>query len=113
MRARGKTPPQRRIPAAVEPAALGIAAHADGWAIAVRDRGPGIDAATLARIGDPFFSTRPHGEGMGLGVFLAREVARRLGGTLQLQSAVGDGVLATMTLPGPGTTRDEPNRGRR
>lgn len=91
---------------ATEPAALGIAATdgvadgAGGWVITVRDRGPGIEAATLARIGEPFFSTRPHGEGMGLGVFLAREVARRLGGALHLQSEPGAGVAATMTLPG-------------
>ncbi|MCB9740754.1 MAG: HAMP domain-containing histidine kinase [Deltaproteobacteria bacterium] len=98
---------------ATEPAALGIAATdgvaegAGGWVITVRDRGPGIEAATLARIGEPFFSTRPHGEGMGLGVFLAREVARRLGGALHLQSEPGAGVAATMTLPGAANATTE------
>lgn len=100
---------------AAEPAALAIAALEQerggrGWVISVRDHGPGIAAATLARIGEPFFTTRPHGEGMGLGVFLAREVARRLGGALQLQAEDGAGVLATMTLPGPGPTAGAPSR---
>jgi two-component system sensor histidine kinase RegB len=65
----------------------------------VADRGPGIPAEVLARVGEPFFTTKPTGKGMGLGVFLARVVAERLGGQLAIQSAPGAGTTATLSLP--------------
>ncbi len=66
--------------------------------IEVRDRGPGMDASTLARIGEPFFSTRGP-RGMGLGVFLARLTAERHGGRLDIESRPGEGTLATFEMP--------------
>jgi two-component system sensor histidine kinase RegB len=65
----------------------------------VADRGPGIPADVLARVGEPFFTTKPTGKGMGLGVFLARAVAERLGGQLAIRSAPGAGTTATLSLP--------------
>ena len=56
---------------------------------AVADRGAGMPPEVLARIGEPFFTTKPPGRGMGLGLFLARAVVERLGGTLQLDSERG------------------------
>ena len=47
----------------------------------VADSGTGIPADVLAHIGEPFFTTKPAGKGMGLGVFLARTVIERLGGS--------------------------------
>ena len=46
---------------------------------AVADRGPGMPRAVLERVGEPFFTTKPLGRGMGLGLFLARTVVERLG----------------------------------
>ena len=66
----------------------------------VHDEGAGMDAATLARLGEPFFTTKPPGEGMGLGVFLARSVAEQLGGRLDYSSAPGAGTTATVRVPG-------------
>jgi two-component system sensor histidine kinase RegB len=65
----------------------------------VRDRGAGMDADVLARIGEPFFTTKPAGRGMGLGLFLARAVVERLGGEVTLASAPREGTTARIAVP--------------
>ncbi|MCA9488669.1 MAG: HAMP domain-containing histidine kinase [Myxococcales bacterium] len=70
----------------------------DHACIEVIDQGPGMDAATLARAGEPFFSTRA-GSGMGLGLYFARAVAEHVGGSLVLTSEPGTGTTATLCLP--------------
>jgi len=65
----------------------------------VADRGPGITPEVLRRIGEPFFTTKPPGQGMGLGVFLARSIVERLGGDLRLRSEIGRGTTATIAIP--------------
>jgi two-component system sensor histidine kinase RegB len=67
--------------------------------ISVRDRGPGIAPEVLARLGEPFFTTKDPGRGMGLGVFLVRALAAHLGGELALDSQPGRGTIATLRLP--------------
>lgn len=68
-------------------------------AIEVRDEGTGMSPEVLANVGEPFFTTKPTGQGMGLGVFLARALCDRLGGRFELSSKVGQGTRVTMTLP--------------
>ena len=53
----------------------------------------------LARVGEPFFTTKPAGKGMGLGVFLARAVVERLGGAVTITSAPGTGTSVVFALP--------------
>ncbi len=65
----------------------------------IRDRGSGMPAEVLARAGEPFFTTKAPGRGMGLGLFLARAVIERLDGDIQLKSNVGQGTTATVALP--------------
>lgn len=67
--------------------------------IVVSDRGSGMDAQTLARAGDPFFTTKDPGHGMGLGLFVVRTLAERLGGRLELASEEGRGTRAAFVLP--------------
>jgi two-component system sensor histidine kinase RegB len=67
--------------------------------LAITDRGPGMDAALLARVGEPFFTTKGPGRGLGLGLFLARSVAEQLGGELALESRVGQGTRVVMSVP--------------
>jgi two-component system, sensor histidine kinase RegB len=76
-----------------------IRAEADALHVEVRDRGVGMDPETLAAAFDPFFSTRPEGEGMGLGLYLARAHLRQLGGHIELDSTVGQGTSVRITLP--------------
>jgi two-component system sensor histidine kinase RegB len=67
--------------------------------LTIRDRGAGMPRETLARIGEPFFTTKPPGRGMGLGMFLARAVVEAVGGTLDIESTVGAGTLVRVRLP--------------
>ncbi|NNJ27836.1 ATP-binding protein [Alienimonas chondri] len=72
---------------------------AGGLRIAIRDDGPGMSPAVLARVGEPFFTTKEPGRGTGLGVFLARAVIERLGGSLSFDSAPEEGTTAYISLP--------------
>jgi two-component system sensor histidine kinase RegB len=65
----------------------------------VRDAGAGMAPEVLVRAGEPFFSTRAPGAGMGLGIFLSRAVAEHLGGRLVLESALGAGTRALLEVP--------------
>ena len=65
--------------------------------LCVSDSGSGIDAAVLARLGEPFFTTKVTGTGLGLTVVKA--VARAHQGELQLRSRVGRGTCAQVILP--------------
>jgi two-component system, sensor histidine kinase RegB len=65
----------------------------------VEDQGSGMAPETLARAGEPFFTTKPPGKGMGLGLFLARAVTERLGGSMSLRSTPAKGTLVTLELP--------------
>ena len=65
--------------------------------ISISDNGVGIDAATLARLGEPFFTTRATGTGLGLAV--VNSVVRAHSGALELRSRPGRGTCATLQLP--------------
>ncbi|HSO39044.1 MAG TPA: ATP-binding protein [Labilithrix sp.] len=65
----------------------------------IQDRGRGIARADLDRVGEPFFTTKPPGQGMGLGLFLARAFAERYGGQLVVASDEGKGTRVTLELP--------------
>jgi len=68
--------------------------------IEVRDQGVGMEPDIAANAFDPFFSTKAEGEGMGLGLYLARAQLRQLGGRLELESVPGHGTTLSMILPG-------------
>lgn len=76
-----------------------VAVRRDGprLAIAIHDRGPGIAADVLARLGEPFFTTKAPGRGMGLGLFLARAVIEGVGGALTIESRSDPGEGETGT----------------
>lgn len=67
--------------------------------LAVADTGSGMDAATLARAGEPFFTTKPKGEGTGLGLAMAKGFAEQSGGALGIESEPGRGTVVTLWLP--------------
>lgn len=67
----------------------------------VTDRGPGMPAEVSARVGEPFFTTKGPGRGMGLGLFLVRMFAERVHGRLALESTPGAGTTVRLTVPQP------------
>lgn len=72
---------------------------ADQISIEIQDQGCGMTEDVAQRASEPFFTTRPNGEGMGLGLFLARSVVERIGGSLEIRSSLGKGTSTTMHLP--------------
>jgi two-component system sensor histidine kinase RegB len=78
---------------------LEIAQRSGATTFEVRDRGAGMDAATLRRAGEPFFTTKGTGRGLGLGLFVTRAFAEHLGGRLDLESHPSGGTLARLSLP--------------
>jgi two-component system, sensor histidine kinase RegB len=75
-----------------------FAASASGVQIVVRDRGVGMTRDVLRRVGEPFFSTKPPGTGLGLGVFIARTLSEQMGGRFRLESEPGRGTTATVEI---------------
>lgn len=69
------------------------------WLIEIRDQGEGMSAEVLERIGEPFFTTKEPGRGMGLGLYLTENVVRGLGGQLEYESEPGAGTVARLRLP--------------
>ncbi|MET3713166.1 PAS domain S-box-containing protein [Sphingomonas trueperi] len=67
--------------------------------LAVRDTGSGMDAGTLARAIEPFFSTKGVGRGTGLGLSMVHGLASQLGGTMGLSSRLGEGTEVELWLP--------------
>lgn len=71
----------------------------DYLCLSVADTGIGMDAATLARAVEPFFSTKGIGKGTGLGLSMAHGLASQLNGSLTIQSTPGVGTNVELWLP--------------
>jgi len=67
--------------------------------LSLSDMGEGMDAPTLARAGEPFFTTKGTGVGTGLGLAMARSFAEASGGALDIASRPGEGTTVTLWLP--------------
>ena len=68
------------------------------------DRGDGVSAAAASHAGEPFFTTKPPGQGLGLGLFLAQSTIKRLGGSLELFNRQEGGACTRIVLPLLGLT---------
>lgn len=81
--------------------AVAVCARIDGGALRVEvaDEGAGMTPEVLARAGEPFFTTKQPGQGMGLGLFLCRAIAEQLGGGVELSSLPGRGTTARLVVP--------------
>ena len=74
-----------------------------GWTaseldLSIRDHGPGVPAEAAAQIGTPFFTTKQD-KGMGLGLYLARTILGRYGGTVALENHPHGGTITEIRLP--------------
>jgi two-component system cell cycle sensor histidine kinase/response regulator CckA len=69
----------------------------------VTDTGHGIDPAVIAHVFEPFFTTRDVGEGTGLGLSVVHGIVSSMGGTITVESTVGQGATFRVYLPIPQT----------
>jgi two-component system, NtrC family, sensor kinase len=68
--------------------------------ISIKDNGIGMSEATKAKIFQPFFTTKPTGQGTGLGLSLAYDIVTKgHGGTIDVESVEGEGTIFTIKLP--------------
>ncbi|MFN4243251.1 MAG: ATP-binding protein [Tepidisphaerales bacterium] len=65
----------------------------------VEDHGPGMEPEVARRAGEPFFTTKPVGKGMGMGLFLVRMVAEQTKGKFELHSTKGVGTRCVLSIP--------------
>jgi len=73
--------------------------HDDSYlSFTVTDRGPGIPEAMREAASEPFFTTKPPGRGMGLGLYLARTLAEQFGGRLDIGSAGEAGARVSLVV---------------
>ena len=90
-----------------------IATEAGRAIVEIADSGHGIALADRARVFDPFFTTRPVGGGLGLGLSICHGIVRALGGEITVQSELGAGTVFRVSLPGaPAADADAPARAR-
>jgi PAS domain S-box-containing protein len=71
---------------------------ARGWAeVSIGDSGPGIQEDVVPHIFDPYFTTRPHGVGLGLAI--AHRIVESHGGSIEVETEAGQGTIMTVRLP--------------
>jgi PAS domain S-box-containing protein len=83
--------------------------------LTVRDFGTGMDAATLARVPEPFFTTKRDGNGTGLGLAMVSGFAQQSQGAMHIDSELGQGTSVSLWLPeapakAPRPARTEPSQ---
>lgn len=78
---------------------LRVCADGQRARVQIEDDGEGMDPALSRAAFDPFFSTKPEGSGMGLGLYLTRAQLRQLGGSIVVDSQPGQGTAVSITFP--------------
>ncbi len=74
--------------------------HAETVVIRVADEGPGISPDDIGKIFDPFYTSKPVGQGTGLGLYISYGLAQELGGSLEAANRSNGGAVFTLTIPG-------------
>jgi len=88
---------------------VSTAANAQGWAVVeVHDNGPGIAPEIKARLFEPFVTTKPPGQGTGLGLAMCRAIVNAAGGEIECVSSPGHGTCMRVRLPPAPGARPEP-----
>ncbi len=70
-----------------------------GWEVTISDNGSGIPDAIKDKIFQPFFTTKPTGQGTGLGLSLSYDIIKAHGGELKVESILGEGTTFQIMLP--------------
>jgi two-component system sensor histidine kinase RegB len=82
----------------------------DALRLSISDRGAGVDAASLGKLGRAFFTTKPQGKGTGMGLVLTASTLDRLGGNVRWSNRPEGGLVAELTLPLKGLLLTSENR---
>jgi signal transduction histidine kinase len=67
--------------------------------VSVSDNGPGIPESIKDKIFQPFFTTKPTGQGTGLGLSLSYDIVKAHGGEIKVESAEGEGTKLIIQIP--------------
>jgi signal transduction histidine kinase len=86
------TPDGGKVVVSTQPGATGVK-------VSVRDTGPGIPKERVARIFDPFYTTKEQGQGMGLGLSITQQLVKNHRGAIEVKSEVGKGTEFLISLP--------------
>lgn len=82
-----------------------------GVRVLISDTGVGISEENRAKLFTPFFTTKPVGQGMGLGLAIVYGIVKMHGGQIQVQSKEGEGTTIAVTLPFKPSQRPAPVAG--
>lgn len=77
---------------------LSITLHEDAVSLAIRDSGAGIATPNFVQVFEPFYTTKPVGEGLGLGLSISMAIVHEFGGTLTALNHPNGGAIFTITL---------------
>jgi len=89
----------RHPPGAVNPAPVDESRNAQTLCLSVRDSGCGMDEGLKQRIFEPFYTSKPVGQGSGIGLSGASEIVRGFGGSMHVESEPGNGATFFVCLP--------------
>ena len=90
----------------MDPAEVRLAMHENPETVvlSVADTGPGLGGLNIDELSKPFFSTKPSGKGMGLGLAISGQIINEMNGTLDAQNNIPSGAVFRITLPKIGVT---------
>jgi two-component system NtrC family sensor kinase len=78
---------------------LGAKRAGNNIIVTVSDNGPGIADANMARVFDPFYTTKPVGKGTGLGLSICYGIINKIGGDINVHSTKGEGATFEIRFP--------------
>ncbi|MBN8548567.1 MAG: HAMP domain-containing histidine kinase [Deltaproteobacteria bacterium] len=81
------------------PVAVTVSTTENLLRVSVADSGKGMSAEELEKVGEPFFTTKDSGRGMGLGLFITKLFAERLRGSFLVESVLSKGTTVNVELP--------------
>jgi len=90
----------KQVPEGYEPTVIiGTKRFGDRWEIRIKDNGNGIPPKVVDKIFQPFFTTKPPGQGTGLGLSMSYDIIKAHGGDLIVHTSEGEGAEFVIRIP--------------